>query len=170
MSAGRSFSCDRERWLPAVVSTLLLIGLTAVTFFHPLMRTYEDLLSLLFFSLMLLFMPSFVILVSMFYAANSFLDGKEERLMARVILILSVFSIVLSIVHALMMFGMVCRHVYTVAEGLAHVGILLGASLPPVTYAISVFLLRKRWWQLTYEVVLLSLDIVLMVILLPSTL
>ena len=169
MNIRHSFVSDRGKLLPAVASTILLIGLTAVIFPYS-MKTYTDFLSLLFFPIMLIFLPTLVILLSMFYAGNSFLNGEEEKLMARVILILSLFSIILSIQHELMLFGMTCRHAYSVAEALAHVGLLLVASAPSFTYAISVFLMRNRWRYVAYAVVLLALNIVVMLVLLPFTL
>ena len=69
-----------------------------------------------------------------------------------------------------MLFGMTCPHKYSVAEALAHVGLLLVASAPPPTYAISVFLIRNRWRYVAYAVVLLALNIVVMLVLLPFTL
>ncbi len=167
MNKGYLSLTDKSKLLPAVASLALLIGLTAIILPYS---SDEDFRLLLFIPLMLIFLPTLVILLSMFYVGNTFLDGEEEKLMARVILILSLFSITLSIQHELMMFGMTCRHAYSPAEALAHVGGILAASVPPITYAMAVFLIREKWKYLLYAVFTFSINMVIIIILLPNTL
>ena len=169
MNKGCIFQSDRGKLLPAVASILLLIGLTAIIFPYSI-KTDTDFLLLLFIPVMLIFLPTLVILLSMFYVGNTFLDGEEEKLMARVILILSLFSIILSIQHELMMFGMTCPHAYSPVEALAHVGGILVASVPSITYAMAVFLIGEKWKYLIYVVFTFSINMAILIILLPYTL
>lgn len=167
MNKGYLSLTDKSNLLPSIASLTLLIGLTAIILPYS---SDEDFRLLLFIPLMLIFLPTLVILLSMFYVGNTFLDGEEEKLMARVILILSLFSITLSIQHELMMFGMTCRHAYSPAEALAYVGAILVASAPPITYAMAVFLIREKWKYLLYAVLTFLINMAILIILLPYTL
>ncbi len=158
---------DKRLFLPSIASIILYVALILLII-PQMIRLGPS--AFIFYLPFILVISTLIILIAMFYAADSLFEGSEEIIMSRALIILSLFSVLVSVQHELMLFGLTCPHTLSMEEVLEHIGIILSPSVPPIAYAMSVFLIRERWKYLAYALLVLVINIVIMFILLPFTL